>query len=150
VTPVPLASDNLLAIILVEDDDGEAKAIRRGFASARIANPILRVRDGVEALTLLRGEAETPAPPRFLMLVDINLPRMSGHELVAKIREDPRLNRSVIFMLTTSHDQRDIDVAYQNHVAGYITKDRAGEQFLELTAMLQGYWYVVEIPHLEG
>lgn len=78
----------LLNIILVEDDDGDAKAIRRALKKVRIANPVIRVTDGVEALGLLRGETDRP-PERYVLLVDLNMPRMNGLELVGELRAGP-------------------------------------------------------------
>ena len=136
-----------LDIILVEDDDGDAKAIRRALSRARIANPVIRVLDGVEALALLRGEAGDP-PRSYVLLVDINMPRMNGHELMREIRRDPALNRAVAFMMTTSRDDADISRAYDANVAGYIVKQDAGVGFLDLMATLDHYWRIVELPDM--
>lgn len=135
-----------VTILLVEDDDGDAKAVRRAFKKARIANPITRVVDGVAALEFLRSPDTNLDEDRFMLLVDINMPRMDGHTLVAELRADPRLRRLVVLMLTTSRDPADIDAAYNNTVAGYIVKETAGEDFLRLTAMLENYWRVIELP----
>lgn len=136
-------------IVLVEDDDGDAKAVRRAFKSARIANRILRMTDGEHALRFLRNQTDVPPPRRFVLLVDINMPRMNGHEFVAALRCDPLLKRSVVFMLTTSRDPKDIHMAYDNNVAGYIVKEDAGSQFLELLNLVDGYWRLIELPKLD-
>ncbi len=154
VPPNPgIANDpTLLNIILVEDDDGDAKAIRRAFAKARVANPILRVTDGIEALALLRGETGRP-PARYVLLVDINMPRMGGIEFVAALRADPVLKQSVVFITTTSNDDRDKVQAYSHNVAGYILKNKAGADFMDLVGTLDHYWRVVELPevhHTDG
>lgn len=133
-------------IVLVEDDDADAKAVRRAFQAARISNEIVRVVDGVEALELLRKHREKLPIQPFILLVDVNMPRMNGHELVAALREDPQLSRLVVFMLTTSNAQSDLDAAYGNHVAGYILKEHAGRDFLKLADTLAGYWRLVELP----
>ncbi|MDE4191804.1 response regulator [Phaeobacter gallaeciensis] len=145
---VALQSEKALNIVLVEDDDGDAKALRRAFKKAKIANPIIRFKDGVEALAFLRGNLETTPPKTFVVLCDINMPRMNGLELLGKIREDPQLRKTLIFMLTTSDDERDIEMAYLNNVAGYIVKARAGHMFLDLMTTLDNYWRVVEIPEI--
>ena len=135
-----------MRVLLVEDDDGDAKAVRRAFQKLRISNPILRVRDGVEALSWLRGEAETgPEEPLFL-LVDINMPRMSGLELVREIRADPGLDHHIVFMLTTSGDPFDIRNAYASQVAGYVLKQDAGRDFLKLVSMLDEFWTCIQKP----
>ncbi|MGZ9809903.1 response regulator [Pseudoroseicyclus sp. H15] len=135
-----------LNLLLVEDDDGDAKAVRRAFDRSRIANPIVRARDGLEALTMLRERIDTLPDQPFLLLVDINMPRMNGHEFVSAVRADARLHGHTIFMMTTSRDDRDLCIAMQNHVAGYITKQRAGADFLALVDTLDSYWRIVEMP----
>jgi CheY-like chemotaxis protein len=143
----PALQTQPVRILLVEDDDGDAKAVRRAFDSARIANEIVRVVDGIEALEFLRGTGRSVAPPdRHILLVDINMPRLDGHGLLREIRADPALKRLIVFMLTTSRSQTDIDAAYDAHVAGYIVKQSAGEDFLTLAGMLESFWRVVEIP----
>lgn len=136
-----------ISILLVEDDDGDAKAVRRAFQDSKIANPIVRAEDGFEALSILRGEdGRTSISRPYLMLVDLNMPRMDGIELVQKIREDPLLHKTVVFILTTSKSDEDKAKAYQLNVAGYILKENAGEDFLRLVNLIESYWKVVEIP----
>ncbi len=133
-------------ILLVEDDDADAKAVRRAFKSAQISTEILRVVDGVAALELLRSRSEPLLEGPFILLVDINMPRMNGHEFVAELRKDPALSRLVVFILTTSNAEADIQAAYQNHVAGYILKETAGHGFQNLANSLAHYWQLVELP----
>ncbi|MFY0312492.1 response regulator [Leisingera sp. D0M16] len=137
-----------LNIILVEDDDGDAKALRRAFDRARIANPIKRFTDGVEALAFLRGEMSQVPPPNFVVLSDINMPRKNGIELLEEIRADPVLRKVLFIVLTTSDDEKDISAAYANNVAGYILKSNAGDMFVDLMATLDNYWRVVELPEI--
>lgn len=134
-----------LTIVLVEDDDGDAKAIRRAFERARVANPIIRAKDGVEALELLRSDQ---VEPPYVLLVDINMPRMNGHEFVTALRADRALRRVIIFMLSTSRSMADVNTAYDNNVAGYVLKDEAGSDFLQMIHMLDDFWHVVEMPQL--
>ncbi|MGR3455477.1 response regulator [Pseudooceanicola sp.] len=136
-----------LDIILVEDDDADAKAVRRALSKARIANPVVRLVDGVEALAYLRGESGTP-PPSYILLVDLNMPRMNGLEFLAEMRRDPQLRGAVAFLLTTSGDQTDIAAAYDRNVAGYVLKENAGNDFLNLIATLDHYWRIVELPRI--
>lgn len=136
-----------VTILLVEDDQVDAEAIRRAFQRARIANPVVVANDGVEGLDLLRGTngAEKLQRP-YMVLLDLNLPRLNGIEFLEELRDDPELHDSVVFVLTTSDDDRDKVAAYDQHVAGYMTKGRVGEDFIELINMLDHYWRIVEMP----
>jgi CheY-like chemotaxis protein len=138
---------NPLNILLVEDDDGDAKAVQRAFQKAKIANPIIRAVDGMEALDILRGtngKAKPPSP--FILLVDLNMPRMNGIQLVKSLREDKDLRHSIAFILTTSRSDEDKVAAYDFNVAGYIVKSTAGQDFLNLVSLLDCYWRIVEMP----
>ena len=140
-----------LKVILVEDDDVDARAVRRAFDKAGVLNEILRVCDGVEALELLRSERGLSAPPKpWVLLVDINMPRMNGLDFVRELRADPALKDSVVFILTTSNLDEDKAQAYDLNVAGYIVKSRAGEEFLKLADLLGSYWRLVELPSGDG
>jgi CheY-like chemotaxis protein len=95
-------------ILLVEDDEVDVMRVQRGFHQLRIANEIVRARDGIEALEILRGAGsrariETP----YLVLLDINLPRMTGLEFLAALRADEELKVTVVFVLTTSKNDED-------------------------------------------
>jgi CheY-like chemotaxis protein len=136
-----------LNILLVEDDDGDAKAVRRAFQKAKIANPIHRAVDGMEALDILKGRngKEKPAPP-YLLLVDLNMPRMNGIQFIQALREDEDLRHSIAFILTTSKREEDKIAAYDLNVAGYIVKATAGNDFLNLVHLVDCYWRIVEMP----
>jgi CheY-like chemotaxis protein len=134
-------------VLLVDDDDGDAKSVQRAFSSARIVNPILRAIDGVDALDILRGtNGKTKLTAPFLLLVDLNMPRMNGIQLVEALRKDRKLRGCIVFMLTTSSRDEDKFAAYDLNVAGYIVKERAGRDFQRLIDMMQGYWRIVELP----
>ena len=131
------------SILLVEDDDIDAMSVQRAFQRMKIANPIVRAKDGVEALEiLLKGRIEQP----YLILLDLNMPRMGGLELLDTIRNNPQLESSVVFVLTTSKDDEDKIKAYKHHVAGYIVKEKLDEGFEQLVRMLDHYWRLVELP----
>jgi CheY-like chemotaxis protein len=134
-------------ILLVEDDEVDVMRVQRGFHQLRIANEIIRARDGIEALEILRGAGsqariETP----FLILLDINLPRMTGLEFLAALRADEELKVTVVFVLTTSKNDEDRLEAYRHNVAGFMLKDEAGREFVKAMEMLECYWRVVELP----
>jgi CheY-like chemotaxis protein len=138
---------NPIRILLVEDDDGDAKAVERTFLKARIANPIVRALDGIEAMEMLKGSDRQPRlESPYLLLVDLNMPRMNGIQLVTAIREDPDLHDAIIFMLTTSNRAEDKQAAYSLNVTGYILKEKAGEDFLKLFSLVDSYWRIVEMP----
>jgi CheY-like chemotaxis protein len=136
-----------VTILLVEDDDIDAQTVMRGLASAKIANPVIRARDGVEALELLRGSGDKKrlAPP-YLLLVDIRMPRLDGLGLVRAIRNNPSLQRTIVFILTTSDSDADRLNAYNEHVAGYIVKSNSPDQFLRLAHMIEYYVMIVSMP----
>ena len=134
-------------LLLAEDDDGDAKAVHRAFARAKISNPITRAVDGIEALEYLRGEnGKSKLPRPYMMLVDMNMPRMNGIELVRTLRGDPELRDSVIFMLTTSKRDEDKIAAYDLNVAGYVVKETAGSDFMNLVELMDRYWRIVVLP----
>ena len=135
-----------VTLLLVEDDIVDAEAIQRAFRQQRIANPFVVARDGLEALRTLRGETDVVVPHPLVVLLDINLPRMNGIEFLRSLRSDPHLARTVVFVLSTSDREEDKVAAYDHHVAGYILKSRAGEDFLEVIKLLKVYWRLVELP----
>jgi CheY-like chemotaxis protein len=141
-------SGRVVHILLAEDDEVDAEAVVRGFRKRRIANPFTVVRDGIEALAVLRGDEENkPLPRPFLILLDINMPRMNGIEFLQQLRQDSELRRSIVFVLTTSNRDEDRFAAYDEQVAGYLLKSRAGEDFVHLTTLLDAYWRTVEFPN---
>ncbi|HEX8297797.1 MAG TPA: response regulator [Rubricoccaceae bacterium] len=138
---------NGVTLLLIEDDHVDAEAIQRAFRKEMIANPFVVVRDGVEALAALRGEPGAPLVPRpLIVLLDINMPRMNGMEFLRLLRADPALKRTIVFVLTTSEREEDKMEAYNGNVAGYIVKNRAGEDFLRVVQLLRAFWRIVEFP----
>ncbi|MGY4308061.1 CheY-like chemotaxis protein [Bradyrhizobium sp. USDA 4369] len=136
-----------VTILLVDDDDGDAKSVQRAFKSARIINPLLRASDGVDALDMLRGtNGKTRLSSPIVLLVDINMPRMNGIELVKELRLDAELHRTIVFILTTSSRDEDKLASYDLNVAGYILKEHVGDRFHNLVELMAGYWRIVEIP----
>lgn len=134
-------------VLLVEDDDIDAEAVERAFTKQRIANPIHRVVNGAEALARLRGEDGGPAIERpFLVLLDLNMPKMNGIEFLQEIRADENLRNSIVFVLTTSDADTDKLMAYDLNIAGYIVKSRVGEDFVNLVSVIDHYWRYVEFP----
>lgn len=132
-----------VTVLLVEDDQVDVELVERAFKNHRIANPLLVCGDGLAALEMLRA-GQVPRP--YIILLDLNMPRMGGLEFLKEVRADPGLSDSVVFVLTTSDDDADRCQAYRQHIAGYCVKSRVGADFLELTGLLKAYWRVVELP----
>jgi CheY-like chemotaxis protein len=110
-------------------------------------NPIVEAGDGIEALQHLRGEGgHSKLQPPFMVLLDLNMPRMGGIEFLEQVRGDPALESALIFVMTTSLAENDRAGAYAQHVAGYILKQRPGQSFLDAIRMLSQYCKVVEFP----
>ena len=135
-----------ISILLVEDDEVDVKAVKRALRDLKIANPVWRASDGIEALEMLRGEGRESVPRPYLILLDLNMPRMGGLEFLAELRRDTQLQRSIVFVMTTSADEEDRFRAYDQHVAGYVLKHSAARSFLDALTMLEHYWRVVEFP----
>lgn len=134
-------------ILLVEDDEVEAEAVKRAFRRQNLPNDITVVQDGIEALKALRSEAGYPKIPwPYVILLDINMPRMNGIEFLQAMRHDVKLRRGIVFVLTTSEREEDKLAAYDQHIAGYLVKARAGTDFADLTTLLDTYRRLVDFP----
>ena len=137
-------------ILLVEDDDVDVMAVKRAFRDLKIANPLYQARDGLEALDMMRGTGgHEPLPRTYVILLDLNMPRMGGLEFLEEVRKDPELHRSVVFVMTTSADERDRVSAYDKNVSGYVLKHSPGRSFLDAVSMLEHFWRVVELPDVQ-
>lgn len=132
-----------ITLLLIEDDDIDAMSIERSFKKNRIANPIFRAYDGLSALEAL---ASNQVKRPFVVLLDLNLPRMNGLEFLETLRADPEHQDAVVFVLTTSKDEQDQIKAYELNSAGYFLKSDCGAQFLDVVHMLDGYWKIVKMP----
>jgi CheY-like chemotaxis protein len=134
-------------ILLVEDDVMDVRIVQRTFQKHKIANPIYVACDGVEALEILRGHNDhTPLPRPFLILLDLNMPRMDGIMFLQTLRQDPNLHTSLVFVLTTSDDDRDKVAAYNQHIAGYLLKTQAGYDFLQFVQLVEQFIFTVQFP----
>jgi len=134
-------------ILLVEDDSIDVKAFQRAMSKLKITNPVAIARDGVEAWEYLQHSITDPdeeAPS--LVILDINMPRMNGLELLTKIRADKSLHHLIVFVLTTSNDEKDKFEAFNMNVAGYMLKSDMGNSFIRAVELIDSYWRVVEFP----
>ena len=133
-----------LHILLVEDDQIDQMNVRRAFERNKITNPLYVAENGVEALEMLR-DGRVP-DERRLILLDLNMPKMNGIEFLKALRADPALGHTPVVVLTTSNDEQDKVNAYDLNVAGYLLKPVTFTSFVELTAALNKYWTLVELP----
>jgi CheY-like chemotaxis protein len=136
--------ERALNILLVEDDNVDVMTVRRAFEKNRVANRLFVAGNGLEALAMLRS-GEMPEERRMVLL-DLNMPRMSGLEFLRELRGDTRLHSTVVVVLTTSSDERDKVEAYNLNVAGYLVKPVTFVSFVETMAALNKYWALVELP----
>jgi CheY-like chemotaxis protein len=136
--------DVALNILLVDDDEVDVMTVKRAFSRANITNKVYVATDGIEALSLLRGDGIPPA--RRLVLLDLNMPRMSGIEVLREIRADPALHAITVVVLTTSNEDRDRVEAYQLNVAGYLLKPVTFHAFADVMSTLNKYWTLMEMP----
>lgn len=135
--------DRALNILLVDDDEVDVIIVKRAFSTAGVVNKLFIARDGIEALAMLRGN-EIPSQRRVVLL-DINMPRMNGIELLREIRADPALRALSVIVMTTSTEERDRVDAFKLNVAGYIVKPVTFHAFMETMAMLNKYWTLMEL-----
>jgi CheY-like chemotaxis protein len=136
--------DHALNILLVDDDEVDVMTVKRAFSKANITNKVYVATDGIEALELLRSDGIPPS--RRLVLLDLNMPRMNGIELLREIRTDPALQVITVIVLTTSNEDRDRVEAYQLNVAGYLLKPVTFHAFIEVMSTVNKYWTLMEMP----
>lgn len=138
---------NRVDILLVEDDIVVAEAIKRSMAKANMTNRLVVATDGVEALQILRGLHDSISIAQsFLVVLDLNLPRMNGIEFLDELRRDEDLSQSVVFVLTTSNDDFDVMDSYRENVAGYLVKSKVGQDYIKLINLLKHFVDIVEFP----
>jgi CheY-like chemotaxis protein len=134
-------------ILLVEDDEVDVMAVKRALKALKIANPFFRAADGIEGLEMLRGmNGKEKLPRPYIVLLDLNMPRMGGLEFLEELRADPELQSSIVFVMTTSMAEEDRFRAYDKNIVGYVLKSSTAHSFIEAVTMLEHYWRVVEFP----
>lgn len=144
------AADSLrpIEILLVEDNPGDVRLTEEVFKGAKIRNHISVAKNGEEALDFLHKQgiyAHAPRPD--LILLDLNLPKKDGREVLAEIKEDPLLKLIPVVILTTSRAQQDILKSYQLHANCYITKPVDLDQFMDVVKTIEDFWFsVVKLP----
>ncbi|MCE3254191.1 MAG: two-component system response regulator [Cellvibrio sp.] len=134
-------------ILLVDDDDVAAEAVVRSLRKHTVDFPITLARDGIEALEILRRtHADLSIEKPYLILLDLNMPRMNGFEFLQEVRSDNQLHDSIVFILSTSDADSDKARAYHENIAGYMVKSSVGPQFSKLAALLDNYRSTVALP----
>jgi len=135
-------------VLLVEDDPGDALMIRESFEHHEITHALHHVTDGVDAMRFLRREDEFAGRPRpDLILLDLNLPRMDGREVLREVKGDPTLRAIPIIVLTTSEADEDILRSYELHANAYVTKPVDFDEFMEVIRMTDDFFVnVVKLP----
>ncbi len=141
-------SASVIEILLVDDDLADIKLTQRALEGGRIANNVHVARDGVEAMQFLRGEPPFKGAPRpDLVLLDLNMPRKDGREVLQEIKVDADLRTIPVVVLTTSDDDTDVQRSYLEHANSYITKPVDLQQFKEALIRTTEYWFaVVKLP----
>ncbi len=143
-----LSNGRLVEILLVEDSPSDAALTVEALEAGKIANTLNRVEDGVEAMDYLhrKGKYANAARPD-LILLDLNLPRKDGREVLHELKNDPALRMIPIVVLTTSHAEQDVIQSYESHANCYITKPVSFEQFINVVKSIEQFWLtVVSLP----
>jgi CheY-like chemotaxis protein len=136
-------------VVLAEDDDGHAALIERNLRRCGIANELIRVSDGQSALDYIRCQGDhagrMPNGP-LLLLLDINMPRMDGVEVLRQIKADPATAKLPVIMLTTTDDPREVERCYQLGCSVYVTKPVEYDRFVEAVQRLGLFLQIVQMP----
>lgn len=137
-----------IEILLVEDNPGDVRLTQEALRDSKLHNRLSVVEDGVEALAFLRREghyADSPRPD--IILLDLNLPRKSGREVLEEIKQAEELKRIPVVVLTTSEDERDVMASYNLHANCYITKPVDLSQFITIVRNIKEFWFtIVRLP----
>ena len=138
-------------ILLVEDNPGDVRLTKEALRDAKVLNEIYVARDGVEAMEFMYHKGSfAKAPVPDLILLDLNLPRKDGREVLAEIKKDPKLKHIPIVVLTTSKADEDIIKTYNLHANAYITKPVDLNRFVEIMHALEEFWFtIVKLPPKE-
>lgn len=133
-----------IEILLAEDNPGDVKLTEKALETGQINNTLNVVNDGVEALAFLRGEGEYAGMPRpDLFLLDLNMPRMGGREVLEAMAEDEALRRIPVVILTSSEAEEDIIGSYDRHANAYLTKPVNFEGFVDIVGRIEEFWLTV-------
>lgn len=128
-------------LLLVEDNPGDVRLTREALRSGQIDVNLSVVHDGVEAIEFLRHQGQfAGAPTPDLILLDLNLPRKNGREVLSEIKTDPELKRIPVLIMTTSRAEQDVNRAYNLNANCYITKPMDLDEFLRIVKAIEDFW----------
>lgn len=138
----------MIEILLVEDNPADVRLIQEALKEGQIRNHLSVAADGEEALDFLYMRGTYAAAPRpDIILLDFNLPKKDGREVLEIVKHDPRLRRTPVIVMTTSHLERDVFNAYDNHANAFINKPLDFEHFIKVVASIEGFWFdIVRLP----
>ena len=138
-----------IEVLLVEDDPGDVMMTREAFQDYKLQNQLHVVSDGAEAMEFLRQEGEYAGRPRpDLVLLDLNLPRKDGREVLAEVKEDADLRTIPVVVLTTSEAEEDIARSYDLHANAYVSKPVDFDRFIEVVRQIDDFFVaVVQLPN---
>lgn len=135
-------------ILLVEDNPGDVKLTQKAFENAQLTNNLHHVGDGEKAMQFLNQEGEyTDVPRPDIVLLDLNLPKLNGDEVLRRIKDDEVFRRIPVVMLTSSEAEEDIMSTYNLHANAYLTKPVEFQGFIDVVKKVEGFWFsVVRYP----
>ena len=137
-----------IEILLVEDNPGDARLAVEALKESKVRNNLYHVEDGMSAMRFLYQEAEyAHAPHPDLVLLDLNLPRKDGREVLAEVKEDPRLRLIPVVVMTSSEAERDLVRSYGLHANAYVVKPLDLDRFIEVVQAIEDFWFaIVKLP----
>ncbi len=137
-----------IEILLVEDNPGDARLAEEALKESKVHNNLHHVADGVEAMRFLRRQEQyAGVPPPDLILLDLNMPRKDGREVLAEVKGDPELRSIPVVVLTTSEAERDLVKSYDLHANAYVVKPINLERFIEIVQAIEQFWFsIVKLP----
>lgn len=143
-TPEEPTENDPIEILLVEDNPGDVRLTKKGLQQGKVLNNLNVVPNGIEAMSFLRQEGEYADAPRpDLVLLDLDMPKMDGREVLQEIKTDPDLKRIPVVVLTSSDAEEDIAKSYDLHANAYLTKPVDFDGLLEVINRIEGFWLTV-------